>query len=81
MGYNTQRPFIEILSELEREGIIETHKWIALKKARNALSHEYPYQEESLIEAINFLIENSNYLIEVTDRLKRLFNEIISKRS
>jgi len=54
MGYNTQRPFIEILAELEREGIIETRKWIALREARNALSHEYPYQEENLIEAINF---------------------------
>jgi len=81
MGYNTQKPFIEILAELEREGLLDINKWVALRNARNTISHEYPYQEEKLIEAINFIIKNSDYLIDVTNKLKRLFDEIISKRS
>jgi hypothetical protein len=80
MGYNTQKPFIEILSELEREGLIDIKKWIALRDARNLISHEYPYQEDKVIEAINFIFENSDYLIEVTKRLKRIFDEINKKR-
>jgi hypothetical protein len=81
MGYNTQRPFIEIFGELEREGLIEIKKWIALREARNSISHEYPYQEEKIIEAINFIIKNSDYLIEITHKLQRLFDEIKSKRN
>jgi hypothetical protein len=49
MGYNTQKPFMEILAELEREGLIDIKEWIALRNARNAISHEYPYQEEKII--------------------------------
>ncbi|WP_456470941.1 hypothetical protein [Caminibacter sp.] len=81
MGYNTQRPFIEILAELEREEILNTQTWIALRNARNSISHEYPYMEENLIEAINFLLENSDYLKNVFYKLKRLFDEIVSKRN
>lgn len=81
MGYNTQKPFIEILGELEREGLIDIKKWIAIRNARNTISHEYPYQEDKIIEAINFIIENSSYLINVTYKLQRLFDEIVSKRS
>ena len=81
MGYNTQKPFIEILGELEREGLIDIKEWIALRNARNAISHEYPYQGEKIIEAVNFIIENSSYLIDVTNKLQRLFDEIIAKRS
>ena len=81
MGYNIQKPFFEILAELEREGLIDIKKWIALRNARNAISHEYPYQEEKIVEAVNFIIENSSYLINVTNKLQRLFDEIVSKRS
>ena len=78
MGFNTQKPFIEILAEFERENILEINKWIALRNARNSISHEYPDSQE-LIDGINFLIQNSNYLILVFEKLKRLFNEINKK--
>jgi len=80
MGFNTQKPFIEILSELEREGFINTPKWIALRNARNSISHEYPYQEEKLIEAINYILENCDYLIEVFQKLKA-FYETLKERN
>jgi len=78
MGFNTQKPFIEILAEFERENILEINKWIALRNARNSISHEYPDSQE-LIDGINFLIQDSNYLILVFEKLKRLFNEINKK--
>jgi len=78
MGFNTQKPFIEILAEFERENILEINKWIALRNARNSISHEYPDSQE-LIDGINFLIKNSDYLIIVFENLKRLFNEINKK--
>ena len=80
MGYNTQKPFIEILSELEREGLVDINKWIALRNIRNSIAHEYPYQEEILIEAINFILENSQYLIEIVNNLKRIYNETLKRR-
>jgi len=78
MGYNTQRPFIEILNELEREGLIETKIWISLRNARNSISHEYPEDYEKLIDGINFLIKNSDYLINSFYKLKRLFYEALN---
>ena len=74
-GRNINIPFIQLLSELEREGIIEFEKWRELRFIRNNIAHEYPYEEEILIEAINKVLENIEYLIEVKEKIERIVNE------
>lgn len=73
---NTNRPFIELLSLLEKEEILEVDKWVELRYIRNKISHEYPYNEEEITEAINEILKKVNYLIEVKEKIKKRINEI-----
>ena len=80
-GFNVQQSFVKLLSELEKEGILDLNQWIELRNARNKIAHEYPDNEDSLTSSINFIYRHSDYLIELTDRLERYFNEITTKRN
>jgi hypothetical protein len=73
---NTNRPFIELLSLLEKEEILEVDKWVELRYIRNKISHEYPYNEEEITEAINEILKKVNYLIEVKEKIEKRINEI-----
>ena len=79
-GYETNLPFVEILSELEREGLIEVDRWMALRDARNAIAHEYPNEEELIIDELNFIYNEVDYFINLTKQLEEYFGAIKSKR-
>ena len=79
-GFSVERPFVEILAELERSGILEVSKWAELRDARNQIAHYYPENSGELTEAVNFIYKNVDYLEQVTYRLKKLFNEIDCQR-
>lgn len=80
-GYETDIPFVEILSELEREGLIEVERWMALRDARNAIAHEYPNEEAQIVDELNFIYDEVGYLVELTSRLEEYFYAIKSKRA
>ena len=80
-GYESNVPFVEILSELEREGLIEIDKWMALRDARNAIAHEYPNEEKRIVDELNFIFEEVEYLIQLTQKLEEYFGAIKSKRA
>ena len=80
-GFNVQQSFVKLLSELEKEGILDLNRWIELRNARNKIAHEYPDNEDNLTSSINFIYKNSDYLVELTNRLERYFNEITTERN
>ena len=80
-GFNVQQSFVKLLSELEKEGILDLNRWIELRNARNKIAHEYPDNEDNLTSYINFIYKNSDYLVELTNRLERYFNEITTERN
>jgi hypothetical protein len=65
-GFNVQQSFVKLLSELEREGILDLNQWIEMRNARNRIAHEYPDNEEIMTSSINFIYEHSSYLIGLT---------------
>ena len=67
--------FVKILAELEKEGILEIKKWRKLRDIRNSIAHEYPYEDEIMIENINNVIDNVRYLIKVKEKLEKIVNE------
>ena len=76
MGYIVEeKTFLEILKEIEKEGVIDIDSWGEFREVRNFLSHEYPYSLEDRVEAINYLIYKTPVLIEVIrkieDKVKR----------
>lgn len=78
-GFDTNISFVKILSELEREGLLEIDRWRALRDARNAIAHEYPNEEDIMIDEINFIYQEVWYLVELTKRVEEYFYEIDSK--
>ena len=80
-GYEINLPFVEILSELERERLLEVDRWMALRDTRNAIAHEYPNEELQLANELNFIYNEVEYLIELTQNLEEYFNAIKFKRA
>ena len=68
--------FLELLKELDKEKIIDIDIWSEFRGVRNSISHDYPFEEEEKIEAINYLIKNVNYLINITKNIRDSFETI-----
>ena len=71
--------FLELLKELEKENIIDIDLWSEFRGVRNSISHDYPFEEDEKLHAINYLIKNVKYLIEITKKIKDNF-ETLNKR-
>jgi len=72
--------FLELLKELEKEKIVDIDKWSEFRGVRNSISHDYPFEEDEKLDAINYLIKNVKYLINITENIKENF-ETIKKRN
>ena len=62
--------FLELLKELQKENIIDIDKWAEFRSVRNAIAHDYPYNDIEKIDAINYLISNVEYLISVKEKIE-----------
>lgn len=71
--------FLELLKELDKEKIIDIDIWSEFRGVRNCISHDYPFEEDEKLEAINYLIKNVKYLINITKTIKANL-ETINKR-
>ena len=71
--------FLELLKELDKEKIIDLDIWSEFRGVRNSISHDYPFEEDEKIEAINYLIKNVKYLIDITKKIKTSFETIKKK--
>jgi uncharacterized protein with HEPN domain len=68
--------FLELLKELDKENIIEIDIWSEFRGIRNSISHDYPFEDNEKLEAINYLIGNVKYLIDITKKIKGNFETI-----
>ncbi len=64
------KDFLSLLKELEKEGIINIDKWAEFRNVRNAIAHDYPYDMSEKVDAINYLIQNIEYLFETTKKIE-----------
>jgi len=71
VGFITEgKTFLELLREIEKEGIIDIDTWSDFRRMRNLIAHDYPEEVERKVEAINYLIENTPILIGVVKRIE-----------
>ena len=68
--------FLELLKELDKQKIIDIDIWSEFRGVRNSISHDYPFDEDEKVEAINYLIKNVKYLINITKKIKDNFETI-----
>ena len=67
----TGKPFIDNLNSLEKLGLLKTDDWLLLREIRNAVTHEYPFVTEDLIEGLNQLQKHSIQLIKIFETCKK----------
>lgn len=71
--YKDNMSLLDILDKLEKFNIIESASlWMEYRKLRNQLTHEYPDNEEDVINGIIIALE-------VFDKIEDILNTIISK--
>ena len=68
--------FLELLKEMDKENILDIDIWSEFRGVRNSISHDYPFEDDEKLEAINYLIKNVKYLIEITKKIKDNFETI-----
>jgi len=68
--------FMELLKELEKEEILSIDIWSEFRSIRNEISHDYPSEEHEKLEAINYLIKNVEYLINIKRKIKENFETL-----
>jgi len=70
------KSFLLLLKEIEKEGIIDIDTWDELRKVRNSIAHEYPCEEDELIDALELLISKTPILLEISSKLQERYDEI-----
>jgi len=53
--------------------------WSEFRGVRNSISHDYPFEENERLEAINYIIGNVKYLIKTTKKIKDTFEDICKR--
>jgi len=80
-GFNVvEKSFFDILKELEKEGIIDIDSWSEFRVLRNKVAHDYPQDEDEIIQSIDLILKKSKELIKIGQKLEERFNEIKQRR-
>jgi hypothetical protein len=73
IGISTlNKTFVQILSEIEREGIVSVDEWKELRIIRNSLSHDYPEELAEITLAINEILEKIDFFETIIKKIQKL---------
>jgi len=73
IGISTlNKSFVEILSEIEREGIVDIEEWKGLRVIRNSLSHDYSEEIAEITEAINEILEKIDFFERIIKKIETI---------
>ncbi len=73
IGYDTNKSFLEILSEIEKLKIIKRKKWIEFREIRNKVSHDYPEEVEEIIQNLNKMISSFEDFKQILKKIKEIY--------
>lgn len=70
------KPFIDLLTLLEKLELIEDHQvWLEIRETRNIVTHEYPFIESEIIEGLNLLNKKASLLTDIWNKLDKYAHE------
>ena len=63
---------LDVLDKLEKLRIIDdADRWMQFRKLRNELTHEYPDNEEEIIQGIRLALYAFDETVSIIDKLKK----------
>ena len=71
-GENVNKPFLDILNQLEVIDIINVDEWFEIRDLRNEIAHDYEDNDEMAINILNTIYKLKTDLKETLDAISKL---------
>ena len=71
-GENVNKPFLDILNQLEAIDIINVDEWFEIRDLRNEIAHDYEDNDEIAISILNTIYKLKSDLKEMLDSIQKL---------
>ena len=71
-GENVDKPFLDILNQLEKMGILDVDEWFEIRDLRNEISHEYDDSEQTARNILNMIYELKEDLKKILEAITKL---------
>lgn len=68
-GENVDKPFLDILNQLEKIDIIKVDEWFEIIDLRNEIAHNYDDNEEWALEVLNSICKLKSDLKKTLDTI------------
>ena len=69
-GESVDKPFLDILNQLEKLNILEVDNWFELRDIRNSIAHNYEEDENIAIDILNTIFNIKSDLEAILNHLK-----------
>ena len=71
-GENVNRPFLDILNQLEVMDIIDVDEWFEIRDLRNEIAHDYENNDSVAQDILNAIYISKNELEETLNKIARI---------
>lgn len=79
--YKDNMSLLDVLDKLEKFGIIkEAYSWMEYRKLRNQLTHEYPNNEQDVVDGISLAIEVFNDIEIILNKIIEYKKIVLEKQ-
>lgn len=69
-GENVDKPFLDLLNQLEKLHIVDVDEWFLLREVRNNIAHEYESNQQQACEILNAIDQHRHVLTEILTELR-----------
>jgi len=73
-GENVNKPFLDILNQLETMNIINVDEWFEIRDLRNEIAHDYENHDGVAIEILNAIYKTKDELEKSLDIIKKMIS-------
>jgi uncharacterized protein with HEPN domain len=74
-GENIDKPFLDILNNLEKMDIIDVEEWFEIRDLRNEIAHDYDNNDCTVVEILNNIYELKSELKKILAYIEKLLNK------
>ena len=75
-GENVNKPFLDILNQLEKIDIINVDEWFEIRDLRNEIAHDYEDKDNNALDIINSIYKLKD---ELSQSLKAIETKILKQ--
>lgn len=72
LGESTDKPFLDILNQLEKIDIVDVDEWFEIRDLRNEIAHNYADDEGMIANILNTIFQLKGELSEILDQIGKL---------